>query len=116
MSHSPADSETPRSLGYSMPAEWAPHRGTWLPWPHNLETWPPQLERVRDVWVEMVSALSPHEQIYLLVNDERTEREVSVRLKKAAAVMGNVTLLKIPTVDVWMRDYGPTFVTRPSED
>ena len=30
--------------------------------------------------------------------------------------MANVTLLEIPTVDVWMRDYGPTFVTRNAAD
>ncbi|HEU4638081.1 MAG TPA: agmatine deiminase family protein, partial [Candidatus Binatia bacterium] len=34
-----------------MPAEWMPHHATWLSWPHNLETWPTQLERVREVWV-----------------------------------------------------------------
>jgi agmatine deiminase len=27
-----------------------------------------------------------------------------------------VTLLKIPTIDVWMRDYGPTFVTRSAPE
>jgi len=116
MSHSPAKIVTPRSLGYSMPAEWAPHRATWLSWPHNLETWPTQLERVRDIWMQMIAALSPHEQVYLLVNDEGTERDVGARLKQAGALMTNVTLLKIPTVDVWMRDYGPTFVTRKSRE
>lgn len=99
-----------------MPAEWAPHRATWLSWPHNLETWPTQLEKVRDIWMQMISALSPHEQVYLLVNDEGTERDVGARLKQAGAAMTNVTLLKIPTVDVWMRDYGPTFVTRESRE
>ena len=99
-----------------MPAEWAPHRATWLSWPHNLETWPTQLERVRDIWMQMISALSPYEQVNLLVNDERTEREVAARLKQAGAVMTNVTLLRIPTVDAWMRDYGPTFVTRESRE
>ena len=116
MSRSPNDSPSPRSLGYAMPAEWAPHRATWLSWPNNLETWPTQLERVRSIWVDMVTALSPHEQVYLLVNDERAEREVAMRLKQAAALMAHVTVLKIPTVDVWMRDYGPTFVTRRSDD
>ena len=106
----------PRSLGYSMPAEWAPHRATWLAWPHNLETWPTDLERVRDVWIQMICALSPRERVYLLVNDEPTERDVAVRLKKAHARMENVTLLQIPTIDVWMRDYGPTFVTRDSHE
>ena len=108
--------DTPRSLGYSMPAEWAPHRATWLSWPHNRETWPTHLEKVRDVWLQMIHALAPHEQVCLLVNDEAAELEVSLRLKRAGVVMENVTLLKIATVDVWMRDYGVTFVTRDGND
>ncbi|MGZ8433428.1 MAG: agmatine deiminase family protein [Candidatus Binatia bacterium] len=97
-----------------MPAEWAPHRATWLSWPHNLETWPTYLEKVREVWLRMVAALSPHEQVLLLINDATVKKEVTARLTGAKAVMANVTLLEIPTVDVWMRDYGPTFVTRNS--
>ncbi len=99
-----------------MPAEWSPHRATWLSWPHNIETWPTFLEKVRDIWVQMVAALSPHEQVYLLVNDGATKTEVAARLNGAKAAIANVTLLEIPTVDVWMRDYGPTFVTRHSID
>src|SRR5512143_2789467 len=101
-------SSTPTDLGYSMPAEWAAHRATWLSWPHNLETWPTDLEKVRDIWVQMVAALSPHEQVCLLVNDAAVKTEVAARLNRARAAMANVTLLEIPTVDVWMRDYGPT--------
>ena len=107
---------TPRELGYAMPAEWAPHRATWLSWPHNRETWPTQLEQVRDIWVKMIQALSPGERVYLLVNDESAHREVAKRLEKAGAVMEQVSILEMPTVDVWMRDYGPTFVTRANED
>jgi len=112
ISHSP----TATSLGYTMPAEWSRHRATWLSWPHNLETWPVDLEKVRQIWLQMVCALSPYEQVYLLVNDEQTELDVARRLQAANAAMSNVTLLKIPTVDVWMRDYGPTFVTRNASD
>ncbi|HUF43071.1 MAG TPA: agmatine deiminase family protein [Verrucomicrobiae bacterium] len=103
---------TPRSLGYSMPAEWAPHRATWLSWPHNRETWPTQLERVREVWIEMMCALAPYEHVCLLVNDESAERDVAARLKQVRAALENVSLIRIPTIDVWMRDYGPTFVSR----
>jgi agmatine deiminase len=99
-----------------MPAEWMPHRATWLSWPHNLETWPVYLEQVREIWTQMVCALSPHEKVYLLVNDDYAEQQASARLKQHHAVMENVTLLQIPTVDVWMRDYGPTFVARESID
>jgi agmatine deiminase len=110
------ENATPSSLGYSMPAEWAPHRATWLSWPHNRETWPTSLEKVRKVWVQMVCALAPYEKVCLLVNDDAAERDVRARLNKAGAVMENVTLLRIPTVDVWMRDYGLTFLTRNSND
>jgi agmatine deiminase len=107
---------TPKSLGYSMPAEWAPHRATWLSWPHNSETWPTYLEKVREIWVQMISALAPHEQVCLLVNDSATKSEVHTRLVQARADLAHVTLLEIPTIDVWMRDYGPTFVTRAGRD
>jgi agmatine deiminase len=116
MTKSFSSSSTPAGLGYSMPAEWAEHRATWLSWPHNLETWPTHLEKVRDIWAQMVAALSPHEQVYLLVNDAAVKVEVAARLNRAKAAMANVTLLEIPTVDVWMRDYGPTFVTRVASD
>lgn len=107
---------TPRSLDYSMPAEWAAHSATWLSWPHNLETWPTQLESVREVWIQMIALLAPYERVYVLINDERSEHEVSARLESARAATENVTLLKIPTIDVWMRDYGPTFVTRSAPE
>src|SRR5262245_58696531 len=108
---------TPRSLGYSMPAEWMPHRATCLAWPHNRATWPSQLETVREVWVQIIQTLALNEQVVLLVNDEQTEQDVVLRLKNVGAVMKNTSILKIPTVDVWMRDYGPKFLTREhSED
>ena len=103
----------PAALGYSMPAEWSRHNRTWLSWPHNLDTWPTHLEAVREIWIQMICVLSPHERVCLLVNDEATEEQVLGRLRHAKADLANVTLFKIPTVDVWMRDYGPTFVTRP---
>lgn len=102
---------TPRSLGYSMPAEWMPHRATWLAWPHNRETWPTQLETVRETWVRMMQVLALNEQVVLLVNDELTEQDVRSRLKNVDALVTNISILRIPTVDVWMRDYGPTFLT-----
>ncbi len=103
---------TPRLLGYSMPAEWMPHRATWLAWPHNRETWPTQLETVRELWVRMMQALAEGEQVVLLVNDEQTREDVIARLKEVGAAMDNISILKMATVDVWMRDYGPTFLTR----
>jgi agmatine deiminase len=104
--------KSPRQLGYRMPAEWAPHEATWLAWPHNDETWPDALDRVKDIWTQMIKAIAPGEKVYLLVNDSEAESEAKSRLGRAGAAMEDVSFLKIPTVDAWMRDYGPTFVTR----
>ena len=98
-----------------MPAEWERHRATWLSWPHNLETWPDQLELVKDIWAQMVRAISPEEEISLLVNDEKAQAEATKRVRDVGAVMGHVSIYRIPTVDVWFRDYGPTFITRKKE-
>jgi agmatine deiminase len=106
----------PRSEGYAMPAEWVPHRATWLSWPHNNETWPTQLPRVQEIWLRMILELARYEQVNLLVNDMQSEKEVMARLKRAGSAVQNISFLQIPTVDVWMRDYGPTFVTRNTKE
>jgi agmatine deiminase len=31
--HPPAPAATPKALGFSFPAEWTRHRGTWISWP-----------------------------------------------------------------------------------
>ena len=102
--------ETPSQLGYRMPAEWEPHAATWLAWPHNLDTWPHQLEIVRGAWVSMIRALGESENVHLLVNDAAAEAEVRARLEAITAPQSNVVFHQIPTVDVWIRDYGPTFL------
>ncbi|MEK6601274.1 MAG: agmatine deiminase family protein [Candidatus Binatota bacterium] len=109
--HSAGERTTPRRLGYRMPAEWEPHRATWLAWPHNLETWPDQLELVKEIWVQMARALSPAEEVCLLVDDEREQEEAAGRLERAGVVMEHLSIYRIPTVDVWFRDYGPNFIT-----
>jgi agmatine deiminase len=103
---------SPRQLGYRMPAEWEPHRACWLSWPRNLETWPDQLESVKDIWAQMIRAISPEEEVCLLVNDEVAQAEAAKRLVDVGAVMEHVSFHRISTVDVWIRDYGPTFIVR----
>jgi agmatine deiminase len=68
----------------------------------------------REVWLRMMQALAQREEVSLLVNDDRTRYDVAARLKGIGAALENISLLKVPTVDVWIRDYGPTFVTRPA--
>ena len=36
----PPESTPPAAAAYRLPAEWEPHRGTWLAWPHRRSDWP----------------------------------------------------------------------------
>jgi agmatine deiminase len=99
-----------------MAAEWEPHEATWLAWPHNRETFPGHLEAVEDIWVRMIKEISAKEKVCLLVNDDEERLEAFTRLIRAGVRVDNVAFYEIPTVDVWMRDYGPTFVTRGGKE
>ncbi len=107
-----AAGRVPRDLGYRMPAEWEPHAGTWLAWPHKEESWPGNFGPIPAVWVEIVRALEPSEHVNILVNDAAAATAVRERLGEAGISTRNVSLHVIPTNDAWVRDHGPTFVTR----
>jgi agmatine deiminase len=94
-----------------MPAEWAPHQGTWLSWPHNLETWPEELPFVEAAMARVVHALAPHETVHVNVRDAAHERQVRARLDEGGT-RGTVRFHAIPTNDAWIRDHGALFVRR----
>ena len=95
----------PADDGLFMPAEWEPHRATWLSWPHNLDTWPGKFEPIPDVWTRLVELLAPHEEVNILAAGDAA-RQASERVGHLA----NVVLHDLPTNDCWMRDHGPTFL------
>jgi agmatine deiminase len=95
-----------------MPAEWHPHHSTWLTWPKDPETWPDRVTQVEEIYLQMIAALTPHEFVDLLVDDEETER--AVRGRCTAAVASHIRFHHIRTVDSWIRDYGPNFLLVPN--
>jgi len=102
---------TPASLGFSMPAEWEAHAATWLSWPHNEETWPvKRLFRVEETYLQMLEALLPQEKVHLLIPTESLQEDIFRRLKKRGVSTTNFLPHIIPTIDTWIRDYGPTFI------
>ncbi|MEO8030189.1 MAG: agmatine deiminase family protein, partial [Gemmatimonadota bacterium] len=103
---------SPAQLGFHMPPEWAPHRGTWLSWPHRESSWPGKFGPVPEVFVELVRALVPHEEVHLNVSGPEMETEVQQRLQKAGVPAGRVFFHPNPTNDAWCRDHGPCFIQR----
>ncbi len=99
---------TPAELGYHMPAEWRRHQATWLTWPKDPLTWPDRVPLVEDIFLQMMAALAPHETVNLLVDNAAAEQGVRSRCNFAGAE--NIRFHQIPTVDSWIRDYGPNFL------
>ncbi len=99
---------TPAALGYFMPAEWHRHEATWLSWPKDPLTWPDRVPQVEAIFLQMITALTPHEAVNLLVDNAETEALVRQRCVFPGA--HNIRFHRLQTVDSWIRDYGPNFL------
>jgi len=101
--------KTPNSLGYHMPAEWEPHEGTWLIWPHNDTHGDSQLH-LEHLWLEMTMALYEHETVHIIVPDERRREHLNHQLTYYGLDDSIVDVRIISNDDVWVRDCGPIFL------
>jgi agmatine deiminase len=95
-----------------MPAEWEPHRGTWLSWPHKEASWPGKFGPVPGIFACMVRHLAEREEVHINVAGPAMEREVRRLLADQGAGSGNVFFHYNPTNDAWCRDHGPIFLQR----
>jgi agmatine deiminase len=108
---------TPAAGGYRQPAEWEPHRATWLAWPSHADLWGEALGEVRASFVELCRALSGSqdhdggggEALEVLVPDEDNERLAGDALAGTGA-----RLHRVAFGDIWMRDIAPIFVRGPA--
>lgn len=92
---------------WCMPAEWGPHTRTYLSWPTAASYGEPG-PAVLDAVARLARAIAEHEPVALLA---RPEHQAAAQ----RAVGSAVEVLPIPVDDLWVRDHGPTFVTRPGE-
>jgi agmatine deiminase len=93
----------PADLGFSMPAEWAPHVGCWMAWPKRLELWKEYLEAAREDYIRVARSIARFEPVTMLadpghVTDARMRCGPTIRV------------VATPIDDSWLRDSGPTFL------
>ncbi len=110
MKHATHAVETPATLGFRMPAEWAEHEATWIAWPHNREDWPGKFGPIPWVFAEVVRQLGRAEPVRILVADKAEKWEAADRLDRSGVDLARVSFFKVPTDRAWTRDTGPTFV------
>jgi agmatine deiminase len=97
-----------------MPAEWAPHRATWLSWPHKEASWPGKIDRVWPIYAQAVAALARSETVHINVADAAMEAQARAFLAEAGAT-GDIRFHHFPTNDAWCRDHGAIFVLREED-
>lgn len=105
-----SDIQTPRGLGYRMPAEWERHAATWLAWPHNSADWPGKFQPIPWVYCEVVRRLAEVEQVHIAVEDGAAEKRAIGQLARVGAALQRVHFHPWPTNRVWTRDSGPIFI------
>jgi len=95
---------------FIMPAEWEKHSATWLAWPNDDDYFEDKIKNIEKIYIDMILHLHKDELIKLIVLNQDEQNRISILLKE-----NNIDLLKIifyqtEYVDVWVRDYGPTFI------
>jgi agmatine deiminase len=104
---------TPAEHGFTFPAEWQRHAGTWISWPRPEGiSFPGFYHRAVEDVVGVVRAIAAHEPVHLNVPNANYERIVRERLAGGGVPRRRVHVHHVPTNECWTRDHGPAFVQR----
>jgi agmatine deiminase len=95
--------KTPRESGFFMPAEWAPHAGTWMIWPERSDNWRLGAKPAQKAFAEVASTISRFEPVTMMVS---AKQFANARQKLPAAVR----VVEVSTNDSWCRDTGASFL------
>jgi agmatine deiminase len=107
---------TPKQAGYYFPAEFAPHRATWLSWPHKEASWPGKIPTIYPSYSKFVHELSMGEEVCINVKDAAMQASAVGHLELAGVNMDRVRFFFHPTNDAWCRDHGPAFLINPAAE
>ncbi len=95
---------------FLMPAEWEPHYGTWLAWPHNRTDWPGKFAPIPWVYAEIVRQIAAVERVLLIVENGLVRKDAQKTLSRAHVPLDNVAFFTWPTNRGWLRDSGPILI------
>ncbi|MGB0865128.1 MAG: agmatine deiminase [Granulosicoccaceae bacterium] len=94
---------TPKALGYRMPAEWELHDGCWMLWPKRGDVWRHGGKPAQIAFVEVATAIATSEPVTVGVSDDQFVNARNM-------LPDRIRVLEISSNDCWMRDMGPSFV------
>jgi agmatine deiminase len=101
---------TPKSLGYTFPAEFAKQDATWLSWPHKEASWPGKLESIYPSYIEFIKILTLSQRVCINVVDAAMQATATKMMEALKVDLTKVQFYIHPTNDAWCRDHGPSFL------
>jgi agmatine deiminase len=109
--------KSPKELGYRFPAEWEPHRATWLSYPHaDSFSWPGTLPAIFPYYHQFIREISKSERVCINIQDSGLLEMVKTELTLSGADLSKIDFFIHPTNDAWCRDHGPSFVVNSKAD
>ena len=105
---------TPRADGFSMPAEWAAHKQTWMVWPERTDSWRLGAKPAQQAFVAVIKAIAGFEPV--TVGASAAQYANALSQLTDAGTKFPIRVVEISNNDAWCRDTGPTFVTNAQGD
>jgi agmatine/peptidylarginine deiminase len=93
-----------------LPAEWAPQSSVLLTWPRASGDFAKWFDAVERNFIDIAVAIARFEPV--LIDCERQPEALHKRLVKAGVREDRLTVVSVPSNDVWARDHGPITVFR----
>src|SRR5664279_2632371 len=106
--------KSPKELGYRFPAEWEPHRATWLSYPHaDSYSWPGTLPAIFPYYHQFIHEITKGERVCINIESNELIEMVKTELILSGIDLSKVDFFIHPTNDAWCRDHGPSFLVNP---
>ena len=107
--------QTPRELGYRMPAEWEKQTAVWLQWPGKYPNTSDDKNlsyqmKMEKTWLLMAWEIHQRIKVCILAQNLSHHDHIKRSMEYYSFEMANVEIHVAQTFDVWHRDSGPIFV------
>ncbi|MBI4778979.1 agmatine deiminase family protein [Candidatus Falkowbacteria bacterium] len=97
-----------------MPAEWEKQRAVWIAWPHECKS-KGYAMKLEGTYLRLVELMQTGQIVQIVVPSRRYREHIEQQFKFYGIEDKNISFILTMTDDVWVRDYGPTFVIDNSQ-
>lgn len=94
------------------PAEWEPHQGIWVAWPHNVEDWPDRFGPIPWVYADFLKKLAKFEHLHIIAQKNLRPDMLDI-FERVGLEASDFTLYDQVTDRVWTRDFCPVWINGP---